>query len=282
MKKYLVLPVIMMIGISLAACGGKKEAGVEAASPEAVEAEDLDDEFDDEEDFGESGEFDEDEEYFDDSEPSGEDEGEALNAEDNGEENNEDTEDAAPADNAPEEPENQISFKEVMDSYDDLVDEFNTVNEFYNSDNVPVDRNAEALLNDISAELNTIAALNEEDVPTDKDKLAVLIRIGELNNSLGELGNAMFEMAEEQQAYYNDLLEYVNSNYDYMNSYFDAVWSYFSENGGSDPEIEALIAARDEIGELGDISSASADELNVINQKIDHVISILDALSGSR
>ncbi|MBQ7506937.1 MAG: hypothetical protein IJT05_06360, partial [Lachnospiraceae bacterium] len=87
--------------------------------------------------------------------------------------------------------------------------------------------------------------------------------------------------AEEEEAYYNDLTAVVEANYDYMDQYFNSVWNYFSENGGSDAQITAVVQARDEIGELNGLESATSDDLRILNDRIDHVISLLDAICNS-
>lgn len=181
----------------------------------------------------------------------------------------------------PEEEEGQISYDQVMDSYNEIVDLYNEVNELYLSDSVPRDESVEQILSEVSDEMDRIAELDESDMPTDSDKLAVLIRIGGLNEQLGNLIEPLVNAAEEEEAYYNDLTAVVEANYDYMDQYFNSVWNYFSENGGSDAQITAVVQARDEIGELNGLESATSDDLRILNDRIDHVISLLDAICNS-
>ena len=179
------------------------------------------------------------------------------------------------------EPENLISYEQVMQSYDELLDVYNQVNELYQSDDVPRSEDVEELLSTVGAEMDEIHALSEEDLPTDEDRLAVMKRVGELNEGLSSLIDPLLEAAEEEAENYRYLAEYVQQNYEYMEQYFNTVWDYFSRNGGSDAQIEDLIRARDEIGEIDDLSTTTTEELNEMNERIDAVISLLEQLAAS-
>ena len=260
-KKLSVIGTAALLGLSMTACGKEPPAQepvmMEVEEPEYEEdfEDDYEDEYEDDHEEDEENEKDEDdedfsvEEYYDDPEVE------------------------------PEE-ESQISFEDVIKSYEDLVDVYNQVNSLYMSDEVPRDEGVEEILNSVSIAMDEIVALDEEDIPTDEDKLAVLIRIGELDSTLGELIEPMYEAADEK-ANYDQLLEIVQANYEYMDSYFNAVWDHFSQYGGSDAQIQAVVLARDEIGNLDDIPTDTTDDLYLLDNRIDNVINILDAICES-
>ncbi len=282
MKKLIVVFLTVLMVFQLCACNNKEDKTKPAEEP--VVMDDLPDESD-EEYFNEG-------EDFDGNEDSG---GETVETAAAVEEDSNDTEtdsveadtvdsDAGEADSGDtdtEADEGQISFQEVRESYDSLVDVYNEVNQMYQNDLIPKNENFEKLTGEISAEMDKIAALNESDVPTDEDKLEVLKRIGELDDALGKMIDSLFETAAEEEARIDQMADIVKENYEYMEKYYNTVWDYFAENGGSNEQIQVLVQARDEIGEMGDLSMKSMDDLKEFNERIDHVTSLLDALAAS-
>ncbi len=179
--------------------------------------------------------------------------------------------------------EGEISFQEVWDSYEQLVALYNQVYDLYQSDDVPQSDDVEEILNDVDATLDEIEKLTEEDVPTDEDKLAVISSIGEVGATLNQLIDPLIEAANEnvaEQDYYNRLLDVVQQNYDYMNAYFNSVWDHLAKYGGTDDQIEGVVAARDAIGDINNLSSSTSEELDSINDSINAVIDLLDAICG--
>ncbi len=177
----------------------------------------------------------------------------------------------------------QISFQEVLDSYDQLVDLYNKVYEMYFSDDVPQDDGVEEILSDVNDALDQIAALNEEDVPTDEDKMEVIATIGSLGSTLNELIEPLVDAANEhasEQEYYSRMLDLVQQNYDYMNTYFNAVWDHLSQYGGTQDQIEAVVVARDAIGDINNLGVASPEELDTMNDCINSVVDLLDRICG--
>ena len=250
LKKWLAIGVAMMLGVSLTACA--KETA-EVQEPEAVVVTESTIEPEEET-----------EEFFEEEEEPAE-EVETVAAEEETAE------------------QGQISFQEVTDSYDQLVDLYNKVYELYNSDDVPQDDGVEEILSDVSSALDEIAALNEEDVPTDDDKMAVIATIGNLGSTLNDLIDPIIDAANEnvsQQDYYNRMLDLVQQNYDYMNTYFNSVWDHLAQYGGTQDQIDAVILARDAIGDIDNLSSSTPEELETINDCINSVVDLLDAICG--
>ncbi len=246
MKKWLAVILAVVMGVSMTACA--KEEDKEVVQPESETEEVV--------------EFVEEEQEFEKNE---EEEPEFEEEEEETEEEEE------------EESEGQISFDDVMESYDELVDVYDQINEMYMADDVPRDEGVEEILSTVKNQMEDIANLEEEDIPTDEDKLEVLKRIGELNNTLSELIDPLFEAAQAT----DQLAALVQANYDYMDSYYSAVWDHISEYGGTEGQVDALIKARDEIGEIGDISDATADELEGLNDRINYVNDLLDAICAT-
>ena len=263
MKRFAALGLALVMGVSAAGCANDKKTVETPQVGEIQEAVEEDPE--DYEDFEEEDDSDEEEDY-DDEEYEDEDLYEEADEEEPEEE---------------EEEEGQIAYDEVMNSYNEIVELYNEVQELYLQEGVPKDDGVEEILSEVSEEMDRIALLDESDMPTDSDKMEVMIRIGELNEQLGNLIEPLVNAAEEEAAYYNDLSEVVEANYDYMNQYFNTVWDYFSANGGSDEQISAVVQARDEIGDLDGLSDATSDDLREISDRIDHVIELLDAIWDS-
>lgn len=179
--------------------------------------------------------------------------------------------------------EGQISFQEVTDSYDQLVELYNKVYELYNDEDVPQDDGVEEILEDVSEKLDEIAALSEEDVPTDEDKMEVIAVIGSLGSTLNDLIDPIIDAANEnvsQQDYYNRMLDVVQQNYDYMNAYFNSVWDHLAQYGGTDDQIQEVIVARDAIGDINNLSTATPEELETMNDCINSVVDLLDRICG--
>ena len=183
-----------------------------------------------------------------------------------------------------EEAEGEIPFSDVLDSYNQLLALYNQVYDlYYDNEDVPQSDDVEEILSDVDNALSQIEAMTEEDVPTDEEKLDVIASMGNLGATLNELIDPLIEAANEnasEQEYYERLLALVQQNYDYMNAYFNSVWDHLSKYGGTDDQINGVVAARDAIGDISNLSSSTPEELEAINDSINAVIDLLDAICG--
>ena len=252
LKKWLAIGAAVMMGLSLTACANQQETVQEAPVATEVVEEPAEEEVEEEVE----------EEYVE-------------------EEYEEDVEAESVSKAAS--TQGSISFDDVMDSYNQLVDLYNQVYGLYQDETVPQDDGVEEILNDISASLDEIAGLSEEDIPTDEDKMAVLTTIGELGGTLNDLIEPLVEASNEtvsEQDYYNRLFDLVQQNYDYMNAYFNSVWDHLATYGGTEDQIEGVVMARDAIGDISNLSSSTSEDLETINDNINYVIDLLDAICG--
>ena len=254
LKRWFALGVAVMMGVAVTGCAGEKQETVNEEVTVVVEEV---------------------------TEPEQEEAAEETVEVEATEEETEETEAAEEEEETSEE--GAISFDDVMSSYQELVDLYNQVNELYQSEDVPQDDGVEEIFAEVSERMDAIEALQPSDIPTDEDKMVVLSDISNLGTALQQLIDPLVEAAKETAAeedYFNRLRGLVEQNYNYMNAYFNSVWDHLSTYGGTDAQIKGVLQARDEIGDLGEISVEDAEGLDYLNDRINEVISLLDAICG--